>query len=171
MKSEDGRKESAGHKSYGKETSKLEKHRRVLEKDLDDMYPWRQKKPGATGMKFIQPTAISVNKTTKMTTPIQDSPKSSLMSIGMSDLEYSMEPRNFSRASTRPLLVPAPFAKASDSAVAVDVQTSKGYPKKIQSVNEGDSVAASSAKKEGEVKKIESFYDELVSCLLAMIVH
>ena len=54
-------KESEGSESSAKKTSKLQEQRRLLAKDLDSMYPWRQKMPTSTGMSFIQHAEFSVD--------------------------------------------------------------------------------------------------------------
>ena len=54
-------KESDGGESSTKRTSKLQQQRRLLAKDLDSMYPWRQKMPTSTGMSFIQHADFNVD--------------------------------------------------------------------------------------------------------------
>lgn len=54
-------KESEGSESSTKKTSKLQEQRRLLAKDLDSMYPWRQNMPTSTGMSFIQHAEFSVD--------------------------------------------------------------------------------------------------------------
>ena len=94
------------------------------------MYPWRQKNPACTGISFIQHTASSVSTTTEkacinLDPPIHVSP---LLSVGISDLEYSMEPRNFSRGPSKPLLTAAPVVAARlDSAENVDVPVVQNF--------------------------------------------
>ena len=169
-----GHEESADIESSSKKSSKLEAQRRLLEKHLDDMYPWRQKKPTSTGMSFIQHTAFNVGVTTEKASIHRDSPPGPLLSVGIRDLEYSMEPRNFSRGPSKLLSSTAPVVGAAplDSAGEVDAPVDSDNSTQVSSTNDSaiPTTTAWSAITTEEETKVQTFYDELVSVLPVLFI-
>lgn len=155
------KKSAASQETAAKRMSKLEEQRRLLEKNLDYMYPWRQNKPTSTGMSFKQHKAVKFTTATeKACKPGSDPAVSPLLSVGVSDLEYSMEPRNFSRGLSKPLLRAAPIvATPLDSAENVDVPVDTDNLAQIWTTG-GTAISTQ------EETKMQTFYDELVSVLL-----